>query len=80
MSKPSHNLGEKLLEGEERAKEEWAHYKRKQHLLPPQHPIVQLKSGRSGSLAHSKSRAYEDHQVGYEEDATIEERERMRSE
>ena len=25
-------------------------------------------------------RAYEDHQVGYEEDATIEERERMRSE
>jgi len=25
MSKPSHNLGEKLLEGEERAKEEWAH-------------------------------------------------------
>ena len=26
------------------------------------------------------TRAYEDHQVGYEEDATIEERERMRSE
>ena len=28
----------------------------------------------------SAARAYEDHQVGYEEDATIEERERMRSE
>ena len=44
MSKPSHNLGEKLLEGEERAaKEAWAHL----------HLVRQLKVASTSAFATS---------------------------